>query len=205
MTAKMSRRHRWAFIALPRLLRSGRRRRLRDMTDLRLKTSRHPDVTEIDIAMMQRAIELARKAAAIGEVPVGAVVYKGDRILADAYNLREASSDPTGHAELLAISKAGKSRGEWRLTDCTLAVTLEPCPMCAGALVNARLGRLIYGAADPKAGACETLYEIPIDERLNHRVTMIGGVMADECRKLLRDFFQQRRQVSKQVRDVRSA
>jgi tRNA(adenine34) deaminase len=196
---------RWAYLALPRLRRSGRRRRLREMTQLRLKTGRHPDVTEIDIAMMQRAIELAHKAAAMGEVPVGAVVYKGERVLAEAFNLREAASDPTGHAELLAISKAGKSRGEWRLTDCSLAVTLEPCPMCAGALVNARLGRLIYGAADPKAGACETLYEIPIDERLNHRVTMIGGVMADECRKLLRDFFQQRRQISKQAHDVRTA
>lgn len=205
MMARCGRMRRWAYLALPRLRRSGRRRRLREMTQLRLKTGRHPDVTEIDIAMMQRAIELAHKAAAMGEVPVGAVVYKGERVLAEAFNLREAASDPTGHAELLAISKAGKSRGEWRLTDCSLAVTLEPCPMCAGALVNARLGRLIYGAADPKAGACETLYEIPIDERLNHRVTMIGGVMADECRKLLRDFFQQRRQISKQARDVRTA
>src|SRR6185295_8508430 len=120
-------------------------------------------------------------------------VYKGDRILADAYNLREAASDPTGHAELLAISKAGKSRGEWRLTDCSLAVTLEPCPMCAGALVNARLGRLIYGAADPKAGACETLYAIPTDRRLNHRLEVHGSVMAAACAKLLSAFFKKRR------------
>jgi len=175
------------------------------MAELRLQTSRHPDVSDIDLAMMQRAIELAGKAAALGEVPVGAVVYRGSKIIAEAFNLRESASDATGHAELLAISKAGRALGEWRLTDCSLAVTLEPCPMCAGALVNARLGRLIYGAADPKAGACHTLFEIPSDERLNHRVTMIGGVLADRCRKLLRDFFQQRRAVNRDERSARSA
>jgi tRNA(adenine34) deaminase len=146
------------------------------------------------MAMMRRAIGLAGKAAAIGEVPVGAVVYKGSKIIAEACNLREAHSDPTGHAELLAISQAGRSLGEWRLTECSLAVTLEPCPMCAGALVNARLGRLIYGATDPKAGAVHTLYKIPTDARLNHRVMVIGGVLAQECAKLLKTFFAQRRQ-----------
>ncbi len=175
------------------------------MATLRLHTGRHEDVTEIDIAMMQRAIELARKAAAIGEVPVGAVVYRGEQILAEAYNLRETSNDPTGHAELLAISLAGKKRAEWRLTDCSLAVTLEPCPMCAGAMVNARLGRLIYGTTDPKAGACHTLYHIPTDSRLNHRVEVISGVMADQCAKLLTDFFQQRRLANKESRKARSA
>lgn len=175
------------------------------MAELFLHTSRHPDVSDIDLAMMQRAIELAGKAAALGEVPVGAVVYKGSKIIAEAFNLRESANDATGHAELLAISKAGRALGEWRLTDCSLAVTLEPCPMCAGALVNARLDRLIYGAADPKAGACHTLYEIPSDGRLNHRVTMIGGVMADSCRKLLKDFFQERRQVNRNGRTARSA
>jgi tRNA(adenine34) deaminase len=175
------------------------------MHQVRLQLERHPDVTDVDIEMMQRAIKLAKKAATLGEVPVGAVVYKGSRILAEGYNVRESASDPTGHAELLAISKAGKALGDWRLTDCSLAVTLEPCPMCAGALVNARLGRLIYGAADPKAGACHTLYEIPSDDRLNHRVLMIGGVMANDCRALLRDFFQQRRQINRETRSARSA
>lgn len=175
------------------------------MHQVRLQLERHPDVTDVDIEMMQRAIKLAKKAATLGEVPVGAVVYKGSKVLAEGYNVRESASDPTGHAELIAISKAGKSLGDWRLTDCSLAVTLEPCPMCAGALVNARLGRLIYGAADPKAGACHTLYEIPIDDRLNHRVAMIGGVMANECRSLLRDFFQQRRQINRETRNARSA
>ena len=180
------------------------------MAELRLSEStsrmaRHPDVTDIDMEMMERALKLAKKAAALGEVPVGAVIYKGSQIIAEGYNNRESASDPTGHAELIAISNAGKRLGDWRLTDCSLAVTLEPCPMCAGALVNARLGRLIYGAADPKAGACHTLYEIPSDERLNHRVTMIGGVLADEARKLLRDFFQHRRQVNRDARSARSA
>lgn len=163
------------------------------------------DVSAVDLNMMKRAIELAKKAAAIGEVPIGAVIYKNSKIIAEGYNIRESASDPTGHAELIAIAKAGKSLGDWRLTDCTLAVTLEPCPMCAGALVNARLSRLIYGAADPKAGACHTLYEIPDDDRLNHRVTMISGVLADECRKLLRDFFQQRRQINREERNARPA
>lgn len=183
----------WRRAALLRLRRSGRRRRIRESTT-RLGPFKHPvDVTEIDVAMMRRAIELAGRAAAKGEVPVGAVIYRGSQILAEAFNLRESCSDPTGHAELLAIAAAGRALGQWRLTDCTLAVTLEPCPMCAGAMVNARLGRLIYGATDPKAGACHTLYSIPADERLNHRVEMIGGVLADQCGNLLSEFFRQRR------------
>ena len=168
------------------------------MTYLRLQTETPRGVNEIDLAMMSRAIELGKKAAAVGEVPVGAVVYKGNKIIAEGYNLREASNDPVGHAELLAMSAAGKKLGEWRLTDCTLAVTLEPCPMCAGAMVNARLGRVLYGATDPKAGACHTLYRIPTDSRLNHEVEVIGGVLASKCRQLLRDFFQHRREVNRQ-------
>ncbi len=167
------------------------------MAGLRLARENDPNVTATDLAMMQRAIALASKAAAIGEVPVGAVVYKGDRIIAEASNNREATRDPVGHAELLAMSAAGKVLGDWRLTDCSLAVTLEPCPMCAGAMVNARLGRLIYGTDDPKAGACKTLFHIPTDERLNHRVTIIRGVLADRCRQQLREFFQQRRRQNK--------
>ena len=166
------------------------------MSRLRL-TSSHPEVSPVDLAMMERAIELARKAAAVDEVPVGAVIYKGDRIIAEGYNLREASSDPVAHAELLAISRAGRVLGDWRLEGCSLAVTLEPCPMCAGAMVNARLDRVIYGATDPKAGACETLYQIPVDRRLNHEVEMIGGVMAERCGQLLKDFFRNKRRAKK--------
>jgi tRNA(adenine34) deaminase len=175
------------------------------MRDFRLRTDSHPDVSDIDLAMMQRALELAAQAAAVGEVPIGAVVYKGQRIVAEARNNREATSDPTGHAELLAISRAGKSLGDWRLTDCSLAVTLEPCPMCAGALVNARLGRLLYGAADPKAGACHTLYQIPRDRRLNHEVTVIGGVLAEQSRTLLQQFFRGRRSANAAARSARTA
>jgi tRNA(adenine34) deaminase len=161
------------------------------MSQLRVALS--DEITPTDLAMMERAIALAAQAAEAGEVPVGAVVYRGERILAQAANDREASANPVGHAELLALSAAGRALGDWRLAECSLAVTLEPCPMCAGAAVAARLGRLIYGADDPKAGACKTLFSIPTDGRLNHRVTVIGGVLADRSRELLRDFFQERR------------
>jgi len=153
--------------------------------------------TPLDLRMMRRAMDLAARAATEGEVPVGAVVYRGEEIVAEGWNLREATYDPTAHAELIAMSKAGRALEEWRLNDCTLAVTLEPCPMCAGAMVNSRLGRVIYGASDPKAGACDTLYEIPTDRRLNHRVEVVGGVLADECGDLLREFFRQRRRENK--------
>lgn len=176
------------------------------MSQLRLAQTVHPDVTEIDIAMMERAIVLASKAAAMDEVPVGAVVYRRDRIIAEACNLREKSKDPVAHAELLAISRAGRALGEWRLSDCSMAVTLEPCPMCAGAMVNARLGRVIYGASDPKAGACNTLFTIPTDKRLNHEVEVISGVLADRCAKLLKDFFQRKRMLkSRQPKPARRA
>jgi tRNA(adenine34) deaminase len=164
------------------------------MSRLQLARSSHPGVTADDIAMMERAIVLAKKAAALDEVPVGAVVYRGREIIAEGYNLREKTQDPVAHAELLAISEAGRKLGEWRLNDCTLAVTLEPCPMCAGAMVNARLGRVIYGASDPKAGACRTLFHIPNDKRLNHDVKVIPGVLADRCAQLLKDFFKAKRE-----------
>lgn len=151
------------------------------------------EVTALDTAMMERAIRLAETAAEAGEVPIAAVVYRGDEVVAEAANNREASGDPVGHAELLALSEAGRCLGSWRLHECSMAVTLEPCPMCAGAMVNARLGRLVYGADDPKAGACRTLYGIPTDERLNHRVTVVAGVLADRCAALLQAFFRQRR------------
>lgn len=170
------------------------------MTCLRLAQAEHPELTHTDMAMMQRAIALARSAAAVDEVPVGAVLYRGETVIAEAANNREAARDPVGHAELLAIQDAGRRLREWRLNDCSLAVTLEPCPMCAGAMVNARLGRLIYGARDPKAGAVETLYEITADERLNHRVHVIGGVLAQTCGDLLTTFFRQRRDQKKRAR-----
>jgi tRNA(adenine34) deaminase len=177
---------------------------IREMAELRL-SEQHAGVTDLDVAMMERAIELANQAAAIGEVPVGAVVYKGNQIVAEGYNLRESTNDPVSHAELLAMSRAGRALKEWRLTGCSLAVTLEPCPMCAGAMVNSRLDRVIYGATDPKAGACHTLYRIPSDSRLNHEVEVIGGVLASRCRKLLRDFFQHRREINRTQRDRKSA
>jgi tRNA(adenine34) deaminase len=151
------------------------------------------EATSTDLAMMRRAIDLAAEAAEAGEVPVAAVVYQDGHILSEAANNRQATADPTGHAELVAMRQAGRALGHWRLGDCSLAVTLEPCPMCAGAMVNARLGRLVYGADDPKAGACRTLYSIPTDQRLNHQVAVIGGVLDDECGRLLRDFFECRR------------
>ena len=135
-------------------------------------------VTATDVRMMERAIELARAAGAAGEVPIAAVVYRDGEVLGEAANNRERSADPTGHAEIVAMRLAGEKIGAWRLVGCSLAVTLEPCAMCAGAIVNARVARLVYGARDPKAGACETLYAIPTDRRLNHRVEMHGGVLA---------------------------
>ncbi|MFO0828042.1 MAG: nucleoside deaminase [Phycisphaerales bacterium] len=163
------------------------------MANLRLARRSGADVTEIDMQMMERAIRRAREAAAIGEVPVGAVVYRGSEVIAEAANTREATRDPVGHAELIAIRDAAARLGEWRLSDCSLAVTLEPCPMCAGAIVNARVGRVLYGATDPKAGACETLYRITNDVRLNHRPVMYGGVLGERCGELLRDFFRRLR------------
>ena len=175
------------------------------MSQLRLANSIHPDLTATDLAMMERAIVLAGSAAAMDEVPVGAVLYRGDQIIAEGYNLREKSNDPVAHAELLAVSRAGRALKKWRLSDCSLAVTLEPCPMCAGAMVNARLGRLIYGATDPKAGACQTLFKIPTDKRLNHEVQIYGGVLADRCAQLLKDFFKRKRDQARRRRPARSA
>ena len=141
------------------------------------------------IAMMEKALGLAREASAIGEIPVGAVVVREGRVIAQAYNLRETLCDPVAHAECLALTLAGRSLGRWRLDDCTLFVTLEPCPMCAGAIVLSRIRRLVYGAADPKAGACRSLYRLLDDPRLNHRVIQTPGVLANECAALLLDFL----------------
>ena len=144
---------------------------------------------------MQRALEMARRAEAMGEVPVGAVVYDTatGSILAEAHNRREIDADPSAHAEFIAIREACAARGDWRLDGCSLAVTLEPCPMCAGLIVNARVDRVVYGASDPKAGACESLFEITTDQRLNHRCELVAGVHAEEAAQLLRAFFKARR------------
>jgi tRNA(adenine34) deaminase len=146
-----------------------------------------------DLALMAVALELAREAYALGEVPVGAVVVRDGQILARAFNLRETRSDPTAHAERLALTHAGEALGTWRLEGCTLYVTLEPCPMCAGAIVQARISRVVYAAADPKAGACDSLYRIVSDPRLNHRATITRGVLAEPCSELLSRFFRERR------------
>ncbi|MEL7485327.1 MAG: tRNA adenosine(34) deaminase TadA [Planctomycetota bacterium] len=148
-----------------------------------------------DETMMARALELAREAAAMNEVPVGAVVWETDTgtVLGEGFNRREVDRDPSAHAEYLAIRAACKAVGDWRLNHCSLAVTLEPCPMCAGLIVNARVGRVVYGADDPKAGACRSLFELTTDARLNHRVELITGVRAEESAELLRSFFRARR------------
>lgn len=151
--------------------------------------------TETDVAMMHRALDLARAAAAEGEVPVGAVVYEtsSGRVLGEGANRRECDADPSAHAEFLAIVRASAAIGDWRLNHCTLVVTLEPCAMCAGLIVNARIGRMVFGASDPKAGATGSLYDLTEDPRLNHRVTPIRGVLADESAAMLRAFFRERR------------
>ena len=143
---------------------------------------------------MQLALDEAARAAALGEVPVGCVVVDaGGRVVGAGHNLRESQQDPLAHAELIAIRQAAEALGSWRLTGTTLYVTLEPCPMCAGALVNARVERLVYGCDDPKAGAVRTLYQLCEDTRLNHRVAVTAGVRAAECAEKLRNFFQELR------------
>ena len=148
-------------------------------------------------AWMDAALAEAAKAEALGDVPIGAVVVREGRIIAAAHNRRIIDRDPTAHAEVLAIRAAAEALGDWRLGGCTLAVTLEPCCMCAGAIVLARLDRLVYGAADPKAGAVETLYRICRDERLNHQVDVVAGVRAETCGRLLTEFFRKQRAMGK--------
>ncbi len=139
--------------------------------------------------MMQLALEQARRAGEAGEVPVGAVVVVDDRVVAFAGNQRESTGDPTAHAEILALRHAAAETGGWRLSGATLYVTLEPCPMCAGAAVAARLRRVVFGAPDPKAGACGSLYNLCADPRLNHEVAVEPGVREEECAELMRAWF----------------
>jgi tRNA(adenine34) deaminase len=143
--------------------------------------------------MMRRALAAADAAVAHGDVPVGAVVVSGGEIVGTGHNRREIDQDPTAHAEILAIRAAATALGTWRLTEATLYVTQEPCPMCAGAVVNARIPRLVFGCLNPKAGAVRTLYALCEDPRLNHRVEVTGGVLADESVAILQRFFQARR------------
>ncbi len=143
---------------------------------------------------MAQALAEARQAAALGEVPIGAVVVRDGAIVGRGHNRREIDGDPLAHAELLAIAEAARATAGWRLDGCTLYVTLEPCAMCAGALVNSRVERLVFGARDPKAGFCGSLGDLVRDRRLNHRLSVTGGVLADECGDLLKEFFAELRQ-----------
>jgi tRNA(adenine34) deaminase len=158
--------------------------------DLLLTDPRHP----FHLHHMEMALEEAALAAAADEVPVGAVIVSLQRgVIGRAHNQREQLLDPTAHAEMIAITQAAQALRSWRLENCVLYVTLEPCPMCAGAVVQARLPLVVYGTADPKAGACETLYRIASDPRLNHRARVVGGVLADRCAAVLSDFFAAKR------------
>jgi len=151
------------------------------------------DETKQDEKFMQTAIVQAYIADENGDVPIGCVIVKDNQIIAKGYNQREQLQDPTAHAEIIALTAASAAVESWRLHDCTIYVTLEPCTMCAGALVLARIDRLVYGCDDPKTGAVKSLYNIPTDERLNHIVEVTSGVLADTCSKMLSDFFQRRR------------
>ena len=143
---------------------------------------------------MELALEQARKAYSMGEVPVGAVIIKDGAVIGRGHNLKETLKDPTAHAEILAIREAARHEAGWRILDATMYVTLEPCPMCAGAIVMARIPRLVIGTMDPRTGACGSLWNIVSDQRLNHRVELIAGIKERECGKLLEDFFSELRQ-----------
>jgi tRNA(adenine34) deaminase len=142
---------------------------------------------------MQKAYQMAQQAATLGEVPVGAVVVYKNKIIASAHNLKENLNSPVAHAEILALHKAARKIENWRLVDCELFVTLEPCVMCAGALVHARIRRLIYGTSDPKGGGVESLYQIGSDQKLNHQLQITNGVLREPCSQILSQFFKSRR------------
>lgn len=162
--------------------------------ELLLTDPRHP----FHLLHMEMALEEAELAAAEDEVPVGAVIVSFERgVLARAHNQRERLCDPTAHAEMIALTQAAQALRSWRLEGCALYVTLEPCPMCAGAVVQARLPLVVYGCADPKAGACDTLYRIPTDGRLNHRANVVSGVLSEPCAAVLSRFFAEKRRQGK--------
>lgn len=146
---------------------------------------------------MKKALDQAVMAFDASEVPVGAVIVYQERVIAEAFNQREMLNDPTAHAEMIAITQAAEVLGSWRLLDCTLYVTLEPCPMCAGAIVQSRIPFVVYGASDAKAGACDSLFQITTDVRLNHQSAVLGGVMQQDCKAILQEFFRQQRALGK--------
>jgi tRNA(adenine34) deaminase len=163
---------------------------------IRTKFMTDPINTEqasLDTFWMQHALELARRAGAAGEVPVGAVLVRDDQILAEGWNAPIGQHDPTAHAEIQALRAGAKKVGNYRLLDSTLYVTLEPCVMCAGAIIHARLKRVVYGASDPKTGAAGSVFQILDSDRLNHRVELSSGILADQCGALLSEFFQAKR------------
>ena len=164
------------------------------MLELPLGDPRHP----FHLDHMAMALDEARTAFGEDEVPIGAVVVSLSRgVIGRAHNQREMLKDPTAHAEMIAITQAATALGDWRLERCILYVTLEPCPMCAGAIVQARIPIVVYGAADPKAGACDSLFNITSDPRLNHRCQVVSGVLADDCARILGEFFQAKRRLGK--------
>ena len=150
-------------------------------------------LNDTDLHFMQLAIQQAALAPTAGEVPIAAILVHNGQILASAHNLRETLQDPTAHAEMIVIRQAAEHLRSWRLTETTLYVTLEPCPMCAGAIVQARIPRLVFGAWDPKAGACGSIFDIPTERRLNHRVDVTGGILEQESQSLLQNFFRAKR------------
>ncbi|WP_066496338.1 tRNA adenosine(34) deaminase TadA [Abyssisolibacter fermentans] len=147
----------------------------------------------MDEYYMKLAIEEAYKAYEIKEVPIGAVIVKNNEVISEGYNLRETSKDATTHAEMIAIREACEKLGGWRLSGCCMYVTIEPCPMCAGAIVNSRIDRLVIGALDPKAGACGSVMNIVENPKLNHRVEVVKGILENECSKIMKDFFSELR------------
>ncbi|MCA9166142.1 MAG: tRNA adenosine(34) deaminase TadA [Planctomycetales bacterium] len=161
-----------------------------------LHPARYPNA-DIDQVYMQMALAEAEQASASGEVPVGAVIVFDGRVIASAHNQREQLHDPTAHAEMIAITQAAESLSSWRLEGCRLYVTLEPCPMCAGAIIQARIPEIVYGASDPKAGAVESLFSLLNDQRLNHQTSFRSGVLAEPCGQLLSDFFRRQRALGK--------
>jgi len=159
-------------------------------------------ISAIDLHFMQRAIELAQQAAAINEIPVGAVVVYQDKIIGEGFNQSISLNDPSAHAEMIAIRQAGKALNNYRLTDCTLYVTLEPCAMCAGLLVHSRIKRLVFAANDLKTGAAGSVFNLVASEKLNHQIEICTGVMAEQCSALLSAFFKRRRQEIKAARSL---
>ena len=170
------------------------------MTGAPTSPPRQPDGD--DSRFMELALQQARLAPLVGEVPIGAVLVSDNHIIAAAHNYREISQDPTAHAEIIIIRKAAEQLKTWRLTNTTLYVTLEPCPMCAGAIVQARIARIVFGAWDPKAGACGSILDIPSERRFNHRVQVTGGLREEESRGLLQEFFRTKREALAEQRKL---